>query len=522
MSDELTWMSAGELRALVAAREASPVEILEAHLGRIDEAEPLLHSFITVCADRAMTHARRAERAVARGEPLGALHGLPVALKDEVWTQGVPSTGGSLVFARFVPRRHGIVAERLEAAGAVIVGKTNLPELASWPRSKNRLVPESVNPWDPARISGASSGGSAACVAAGLVPLAVGSDGGGSIRIPAALCGIVGLYPTAGRVPSYGSFSYSTAGSLGPMARTVADVALLQGVLGGPDPRDPWALAEAPFDLLGTLEAGVQGLRVAWSPDFGHLAVAGAVARAVEGAVAVLASLGADVEPLDRLLEHPWGDGRAMAGIQEAVAGREWPEPGADPSQLPDIGPEEHWMWSAFAEGAPLTTTPRFRALCARHRSLLAPHSQLTVDAAVRGPDPEDERRHERLVRTMASVFERFDVVCSPTMPVVAPRAPAGWATPYADPFMGTNFTFLANATGCSAASVPCGLADGLPVGLQVIGRPRDEATVLRVCRAFEAARPGPLRPPSPPGPATEHAGSQAHARPRARRRGAA
>ena len=333
MSDDLVWRSAWDLAAMIREREVSPVEVVQAHLDRIERAEPTLHSFITVAAEEAVRSAREAAQAVSRGDPLGALHGVPVALKDEAWTKGVVSSGGSLAFARFVPDRDGTVAERVRGAGGIIIGKNNLPEFASWPRSKNRLVGESVNPWDPSRISGASSGGSAASVAAGLVPVAVGSDGGGSIRIPSALCGVVGLYPTPGRVPSYGSFSYSNAGSLGPITRCVLDAALLQSVLAGPDPRDAWALTGAPPDVLTGLRDGVRGLRVGWSPDFGHIAVQEGVLSVVTEAMSTLTELGAVVESVDIQLGHPWGDGQAMAEFQAAVAAQtgtlSWENPGS-------------------------------------------------------------------------------------------------------------------------------------------------------------------------------------------------
>ena len=220
MTDELTWTSARELRRLIAQREISPVDVVSSCLARIEALDPTLHSFITVVGERALDDAKRAEAAVQGGDALGPLHGIPVALKDEVWTADIPSTDGSLLFRRFVPSRDGTVTERLRRAGAIVIGKTNMPEFAAWPRSKSRLAGESVNPWDVTRISGASSGGSAAAVAAGMVPLAIGSDGGGSTRIPSAFCGVFGLFPTPGRVPSYGSFSYSTEGSLGPIGRS--------------------------------------------------------------------------------------------------------------------------------------------------------------------------------------------------------------------------------------------------------------------------------------------------------------
>ena len=496
MSDELVWRSAWDLAAMIRDREVSPVEVVQAHLDRIDRAEPALHSFVTVAADDALREAKDAERAVAREEPLGSLHGIPVALKDEAWTKGVVSTGGSLAFARFVPDRDGTVAERVRAAGGIIIGKNNLPEFASWPRSKSRLVGEAVNPWDLSRISGASSGGSAACVAAGLAPLAVGSDGGGSIRIPSALCGVFGLYPSPGRVPCYGSFSYSPAGSLGPIARCVLDAALLQSVLAGPDPRDAWALTDLPPDVVGGLGDGVRGLRVGWSPDFGHIAVQEGVLSVVKEAMSTLTELGAVVEGVDIVLGHPWGDGRAMAEFQASVAERDWDSLLGKPGESPEVGPEESWMWATFAGTVPLTASNEFREFCSRHRSLLSPHTQLSISSPPRMADPDADSRQADLILTMNRLFERHDVLCSPTMSAVAPVAPDGWATPYPDPFMGTNFTFVANTTGRPAASVPCGLAGSLPVGMQVIGRPGDEATVLRVCQAFESARPEFSRPP--------------------------
>ncbi len=211
-----------------------------------------------------------------------------------------------------MPSRDGTVAERLRRAGAIIIGKTNMPEFAAWPRSKNRIAGESVNPWDAKRISGASSGGSAAAVVAGMVPLAVGSDGGGSTRIPSALCGAVGLYPSPGRVPSYGSFSYTPAGSMGPIGREVADVALMQHVIAGPDRRDAAAMTEQAPEVLSGLDSGVQGLRVVWSSDFGRIPVDARVAAVAAEAVNALSSADVSIDETEAVLEHPWGE--AMRG----------------------------------------------------------------------------------------------------------------------------------------------------------------------------------------------------------------
>ncbi|MGX7681201.1 amidase [Jatrophihabitans sp. DSM 45814] len=489
MSDDLHWATAEQLQGLIARREISPIEVVQDCLDRIETLEPTLHSLITVAADRALEEAAEAETAVLSGAALGPLHGVPVTVKDEVWTEGIASSGGSLVFARFTPDRDGTVAERLRRAGAIIVGKTSLPEFASWPRSKNRLGPESVNPWDPTRISGASSGGSAACVAAGLVPLSVGSDGGGSIRIPSSLCGATGLYPTPGRVPSYGSFSYSLAGSLGPIARNVRDAALLQHVIAGPDRRDAAALTDAPPDVFERLELGVIGTRIAFSPDFGRISVAAPIRQVVGQAVDQLAELGAIVELLDRPIEHPWGEPDGLLALQAEVAARSW-DLNDNPEQAPDLSGAQDWMWSVFAETVPFTQRAEFLELCSANRGLLAPHSQLSIGREQPIPDAAEIQRQDDLRRSVLALFDRYDVICSPTMAVLAPLAPPNWGSPYADPYMGTNFTFIANHIGAPAASIPCGFVDGLPVGLQVIGRPGDEAGVLRVIRAYEQARP--------------------------------
>ncbi|MCU1344299.1 MAG: hypothetical protein JWL70_565 [Acidimicrobiia bacterium] len=494
MTDEVTWMSATEIRRRIGERSLSPVEVVESCLKRIDALNPTLGAFITVAAEQAMFEARDAAAAVHRNEPLGPLHGVPVALKDELWTANIRSTGGSLLFARFVPWRDATVVERLRRAGAIVIGKTNMPEFAAWPRSKTLLAGEAVNPWDRTRISGASSGGSAAAVAAGMVPIAIGSDGGGSTRIPSALCGVVGLFPTPGRVSSYGSFSYSTGGSLGPIARTVDDVALVQQVIAGPDWRDANALTDQPPNVVADLASSVDGLRVAWSPDFGRIQVDTRIIDAVRAGLQGLAVLGVHVEPVSNRIEHPWGDGTMLADIQAAVADREWSFD--DDRPIPDTSDEQSWMWDVFSGKVPLTEDPRFEALCRKHIELLTPASQLRYAAPGATFVSSGQPSLEELSSSMRTILQTHDVLCSPTMAVVAPVAPEGWATPYPDPYMGTNFTFVANSTGCPAASVPVGLVDGLPVGLQFIGRPGDEATVLRMCRAVSSVIGGDFRPP--------------------------
>lgn len=485
MGRSLTWASASSLREWVAKGEVSPVEIVQNCLERIERLNPRLRAFITVDADGAMAAARRAEAEVRSAGRLGPLHGIPVAIKDDVWAQGMPATSGSLIFARFVPSRDGTVVRRLRAAGAIIIGKTNLPEFASWPRTRSLVGGETLNPWDQTRIPGASSGGSAAAVASGMVPLAIGTDGGGSVRIPSALCGLVGLLPTIGRVPDHGGFLCSPVSSAGPMARSVEDLVLLQQVIAGPDPNVRCALTEEPPDLAPALDGTVAGLRIAWSPDFGWIPVDPSVVDAAGAALQALAAAGAQVSAIGDRIPHPWGDGRPMAAVFEAAA-----IVGED--AVPD-GSAPH---TAFAECALVDSTARCEGFFAapeivgllksHHHLLSAPHRLIAsigmADVTLPGP--------EELQAAMDRVFASHDVLCSPTMAMAAPLIPPGWGSPYPDSYSGTNFTFIANATGCPAATVPCGTVDGLPVGLQIIGRPRDELTVLRVARAVEAAMP--------------------------------
>ena len=461
---ETAWLSAWQLREAFERRELSATEVTAASLARIEALDPALRAFITVAGERAMDDARRADARAASGARLGPLHGIPVAVKDEVWTEGIASTGGSLLYRDFVPDRDGEVARRLRDAGAVIVGKTNMPEFAAFPRSKSRLAGESVNPYDLGRTSGASSGGSAAALAGGLVPLAIGSDGGGSIRIPASLCGVVGLYPTAGQVPDAGSFSYSPFASLGPMARDVRDVALLQSVLVGDE-----RFARVPEDD----DATSRSVRIAFTADFGYIPVAEGIVELVRHALDDLGDAIATVEEVDLRLEQVW----ETFFVVSAAYGR----------------------YRADERPLPFTLTPEFDQFRRRPENfeLLCPYTQ----AAMSYPPPSELEyaaglaRQQRLAEQFAEVFARFDVIVSPTMAVVAPPVDDGWGTPYADEWMGTPFTAVANMLRLTALSFPVGLIDGLPVGLQIVGRAGDERTVLDVCRRLETVRPWTVRP---------------------------
>lgn len=265
---EATLLPAWQLRRLMLDGQLSPVEVVHQCLDRIARLDESLHCFITVDHDGAIAQARAAEKSIGGGAEAGPLLGIPLSIKDHFWTQGVRTTGGSLLYKDHVPAEDSVYAERLRRAGAVIIGKTNTPEFEMFSRTVSRLVPECVNPWDVRRTTGGSSGGAAASVAVGMTPVAVGSDSGGSTRIPSAFCGVHGLLPSNGRVPRHGGFGRTLFFSgVGPLVRDVRDAATLFQVLAGPDRRDPTCMTDPPPDYLATLDAGVKGLRVAWWSD---------------------------------------------------------------------------------------------------------------------------------------------------------------------------------------------------------------------------------------------------------------
>jgi len=296
VDNELAFAPATEVRRLIADGAVSPVELAELFFDRIDAHDSKLNAYLTVSRDLALDAAREAERAVARGDELGPLHGVPITIKDLEMTAGVRTTSGSLLFKDRVPHVDSAVVERVKAAGAIILGKTNTPEFGLLGHTQNRLGDHCRNPWDTERTTGGSSGGAGAALAAGLCSLATGSDGGGSIRIPASFCGVYGIKPTQGRVPAYTGTPAPPLANLfsqsGPMSRTVRDSALLLQVLAGHDPRDVGSLRDTPQDYLAAVGADIGGLRMAWSPDFGHAAVDPEVADTASRAARVFAAIG--------------------------------------------------------------------------------------------------------------------------------------------------------------------------------------------------------------------------------------
>ena len=450
--------SATELVAAYRTGDLSPVEATNACLQRIEERDGDLNAFCLIDAESALKEAHASEARWHNNTPKGPLDGAPVAIKDLLVTKGWPTLRGSTTIDPAGPWNDDApVVAALRRSGAVIPGKTTTPELGWKGVTDSALTGITRNPWDPSKTAGGSSGGSSAALASGMVPLALGTDGGGSIRIPCAFCGLPGLKPTFGRVPAWPASPFGPVSHVGPMARTVADLALLLDVIAQPDARDWQQLPPAAVSFLAGLEDGVAGLRIAFSPELGFAAVDPEIAALVAEAASGFAALGAHVEVVD---------------------------PGfADPRETFDV------LWSTGAaravEALPHTDgiDPGLAAIAAQGRT----HSGLDYLRAC------GER--DQLAIAMSRFHESWDLLLTPAMPIAAfdagrevpehsedPRWP-GW----------TPFTYPFNLTQQPAATVPCGFtAAGLPAGLQIVGPRHADALVLRAARSYEQAHPQP------------------------------
>ncbi|MFJ8933122.1 amidase [Streptomyces sp. NPDC102364] len=459
-------LSATQTAALIRSRELSPVEVTDAVLDRIDAVDGDLGAFCTPTPDLARATARRIADDIAAGRETGPLAGVPLGVKDLISTKGIRTTSGSHAYADFVPDEDDIVVERSVAAGAVVLGKTNATEFGYSATGHNPLFPVTRNPWDLDRTPGGSSAGSAAAVAAGLGPVALGSDGGGSVRVPAALCGIFGFKASMGRVPVYpgcrderypGVSGWESVEHIGPLTRTVADAALMLSVLAGPDPRDRHSIPCADVDWTRRRPTGP--LRIAYSPDLGRVAVDPEVRRVADEAARVFEKdLGAEVDRIDL--------------------------------QLPDYS-------TAFgAIVAAETDLTGMRAMADRLGPAMSPH----LATLVRTPWTAEQFTDANLVRKavvnrVARLMSTYDLILTPTTSVAAfpvgvqgPELIDGRMVP-TDHW--TSFTPLANLTGQPAASLPAGRTrGGLPVGVQLIGRHLADGALLDVCAAYEEAAP--------------------------------
>lgn len=463
MSD-LTRLSAAELRTRIAARDLSPVDLTEALLARAEALQPVLNCFITLVPEQARTAARKAEDAVMRGELLGLLHGIPFAAKDLVNTAGVRTTFGSLLHADTVPKEDAVCAARLKQAGAILFGKTTTPEFGHKALTDAPLFGRTRNAWSAAHTSGGSSGGAAVAVAAGIGPIGIATDGGGSTRIPAAANGMVGLKQSNGVIPhsqvadAFGNYTYVT-----PMTRTVMDTALMLQAMAGPHPSDPWSIGVAPQDYLtaARAEGDLKGKRILYSATLGNTVVARDVRAAFEQALVRLRDLGAE------LIE-----------LTEA---------------LPDMEP----VWKVINH---TTWRARFDEMIRRDGNRLSPSlvRQVAMAADWSGADYQRAMfQRSDLFRMVQRWFETADYLVTPTLsrtalsieqdlfePIQIDGVEVGelrrnWF-PYTMPF---------NITGHPALSLCCGYdTEGLPIGLQIVGRFRDEASVLRAAALYEAS----------------------------------
>lgn len=473
--DDLWRLDVRALARAVAERQVSAAEVTEAALERTARLDPVLSAFVTLAPEQARAQAAQVDAQLAAGEDPGPLSGVPVGVKDLIFTAGIRTASGCYAYRDLVPQEDDVAVERLRAAGAVVLGKTTVPELGYGGTGQNPLGPATSNPWDLRRTSGGSSAGSAAAVAAGLVPFSLGSDGGGSIRGPASFCGLVGLKPTMGLVPLHpgtkderlpGVSSWESLEHIGPLTRTVADAALVLSVLAGPDDRDRLSLPSYGIDWTASTAGGVRGLRVAYSADLGYARVDPEVRALTERAAAVFErDLGCEVEPA-----HPG-----------------WPDP------YPTF-------WGTVLSETDLAG---MRRLADELGERMSPH----LVAALR-TDWTAEQLTTALMGRKAlynrswRFFQRYDLLLTPTMPVPAfahgQLGPATIDGHAVEASARSWFTCPFNLTGQPAATVPAGwTADGLPVGLQVVGRRLEDALVLRACAAYEAAAPWADRWPS-------------------------
>ena len=455
----ICFTSAVELAARIRRREVSAREVMAAFLTQIERVNPQVNAIPTLLPERAEAGAEAADRALAAGEATGPLHGLPIAIKDLVATRGIRTTFGSPIYADHVPDQDEIIVERLRAAGAVIIGKTNTPEFGAGSQTFNPVLGKTRNPYDLERTCGGSSGGAAVSLACGMLPIADGSDLGGSLRNPASFCNVVGFRPSPGRVPQWPAEDlWEPLSVQGPIARSVADAALLLSAIAGPDPRVPIALDEPGEVFRAPLERDFAGIRVAWSPDLGRYEVEPEVVEVCERSLPILEDLGCSVE-----CAHP-----DLRGADEAfqvlrawktAAGRE-ADYRAHRDRMKDTV-----IWN-IERGLPLTGLDVARAIATR----------------------------SALFQRAFEFFETCEYLVLPAVQVLPFSIDVPWVREINGKTMETYIDWMGlcyaiTVTGLPAISVPCGFSrEGLPVGLQIVGRHHRDFAVLQLAHAFEQA----------------------------------
>jgi len=462
----LCGLGAVELARRIRAKEISARDAVGAHLTQIERVNPGLNAIVTLVADRAMECARIADEAQARGERLGPLHGLPIAHKDLQLTNGIRTTFGSPVYKDFVPAEDALAVERLRHAGAITVGKTNTPEFGAGSQTFNPVFGATLNPHDRTRTCGGSSGGAAVALATHMLPIADGSDMGGSLRNPASFCGIVGMRPSPGRVPSWPvAAAWSTLSVDGPMARSVADVALMLSAMAGPDARSPISIDEPGSLFAQSLERDLKGTRVAWWKSLGGVPVDRLVRERVDAQRGIFESLGCLVEEA----EPDFADFDAVFKTVRALA---------------------------FLTGV----LPRI----ARHRDQVKETILWEIDRGERLTAAEiawAETKRTELYHRMRRFMERYEFFVLPTVQVLPFSVDQPYPTEIDGVPMETYIDWMKSCyyisiVGNPAISVPCGFTpEGLPVGLQIVGRHRDDWGLLQMAHAFERAGEVRLKP---------------------------
>lgn len=463
MPNEFAYMTAVELRRRLASKEVSPVALIEATLRHIEEVQPVLNPFVTVTADLALEGAKAAERRIMAGDDDGLLTGLPVSIKDLTAVKGVRFTSGSRTLANFIAPIDSPASERVKAHGACIVGKTTTTEFGCKGSSDSPLTGYTRNPWNLEKTTGGSSAGAAASVAAGVTPFALGTDGGGSIRIPSSFCGLFGIKAQFARVPIFPASATPTLGHVCPLARTVRDAALLLTAVSGYDARDPASVAQPVPDYLGACEKEPRGMRIAWSPTLGYAKPTAEVLELTAKAVRVFEDLGCTVDLVEKVFDNPV-----------------------------DI-----WMAEFYAG-----VGTRLKKPLAEQRDLIDPAVAEVLRNAL---DQTIEEYYSRVFQryefreTMRQFLDRYDLLVTPAAPT--PAFDIDRSLPHE--FEGQNivswvgYTYPVNLCGVPAASIPCGFTkSGLPVGLQLISRALHETDIFRAAAAFEAARPWADRKP--------------------------
>src|ERR671921_2431172 len=468
---EICFLSAEELGRLIRGREVSAEETVAACLDQVERTNPRVNAIVTLVPERAMRDARAADErlreALALGEDVGPLYGLPVAHKDLALTRGIRTTFGSLIYEDFVPEEDDLIVERLRRAGAITVGKTNTPEFGAGSKTYNEVFGETLNPYDTTKTCGGSSGGAAVALACGMVPIADGSDMGGSLRNPASFCNVVGFRPSLGRVPSWPvQAAWCTVSTEGPMARTVRDVALILGVISGSDLRSPLSISESE-DFSRSLERDFSGARVAWSRDLGGLPVDPRVTAVLDGQRHTFEDIGCLVE-----------DGE------------------------PDFTDADEIFETLRAWHFELN----YGELLEEHRDLMKETVVWNIEQGTRlsGPDVgRAERGRTELYHRVLAFMEDYEFLVAPVSQVPPFDVKQRYVTEINGVEMGTYIDWMKSCyyvtvTGLPTISVPCGFTpEGLPVGVQIVGRPRDDLGVLQLAHAFEQATGfGKYRPP--------------------------